>query len=406
MDKSDIGLLLVLRYVVLFLVIASIIFLGNFSTAMLPFLITYLLLYIINNQVRIFFLKEKKHVILVSLFVEIIIISLLYYSFGGFVFIYYFIAVLDASLMLPKALAYPAMVILYITIILESINMPLDLKYQSSPIVNVIYNTLIVFAFSSLGRYIEEENMRKKDAQGLYDRLRVSEDSLKAAYEKLELYSETLEELTILRERNRISREIHDSVGHTLSTIIIQLQALPYVFTNDYDKGKAMVDGVVEFTKNGLENVRRTVKELKPTDFDNLQGIFALKEMASNFEKMTGVKIRLILSREKWILNSDQSFTIYRIAQEVLSNSLRHGKAASVDISLQFFHDELCLYIKDNGIGASEINKGFGLKGVEDRVKSLGGNMDIHTETGKGFEIGITIPRVENLIKENHDIGE
>ena len=406
MDKSEVGLLLVLRYVVLFLVIASIFFLGNFSTGMLPFLITYLLIYIINNQLRIFFLKEKKYLILVSLFVEIIIISLLYYNFGGFIFIYYFIGILDASLMLPKVFAYPSMVILYITVILESINMPLDLKYQSHPIVNVVYNTLIVFAFGSLGRYIEEEKMRKKEAQGLYDRLRVSEDSLKIAYEKLELYSETLEELTILRERNRISREIHDSVGHTLSTIIIQLQALPYVFTNDYDKGKAMIDGVVEFTKNGLENVRRTVKELKPTDFDNLQGIFALKEMASNFEKMTGVKVRLILSREKWILNSDQSFTIYRIAQEALSNSLRHGKAASVDISLQFFHDVLYLYIKDNGIGTSEVNKGFGLKGTEDRVKSLGGNMNIHTEMGKGFEIDITIPRVENLIKENHDIGE
>ncbi|MGH4122381.1 MAG: sensor histidine kinase [Clostridium sp.] len=396
MKKNNYPFLELIKYIVYLLVAISVVMTGEYSMNIITKFIICIMLYILNTQIRMYFLYAKKYAVIISLFIDLVLISVIYYSFGGFVFIYYFISVLDAALMLPKAYAYVVISVLYAAVIFQS-GKPIYGKMQNYTLINVIFNTVIVVIFGALGRYIEEERERKSEAQDLYDKLRISEENLKDTFEKLQQYSNTVEELTILRERNRISREIHDSVGHTLSTLLIQLQAIPYVMKNDQNEGGKMVDNLVHFTKNGIENVRRAVKELKPTDFDSYQGIFALQELTSNFEKLSGVVVRFIVSSEKWALSGDQSFTLYRIIQESLNNSLKHGNASSVTISLQFLEDKLYLHIKDDGKGCLKIKKGFGLNGIEQRVKSLGGEVDVHAE--KGFEINISIPKIESLIK-------
>lgn len=390
MEKSGYHLIIV-RYTAYFLVAASVIFSGNVESKSLLWLVVFLLIYIININVRMFLLKNKSGKI-ISLLAELIFISIGYRMFGGLIFIYYFISILDSAIMLEKPWSYIMTILFYAAMVVQSTK-PIYSSIQQSQIVNVIFATLIAVSFGILGQYINEERKRKKEAQKLYDKLRLSEEKLISAYEKLEEYSSTIEELTILRERNRISREIHDSVGHTLSTLIIQLQAIPYVMNSDAEKGKKMIEELVSYTKKGVEDVRRTVKELQPTDFESFQGIFALKDLVSNYEKLTGIKIRFMISKDKWELNSDQSFTLYRILQEALSNSSRHGKAREIEISLQFMEDKLYLHIKDNGTGVNNPTPGFGLKGMNERAKSLGGYIDIYSEEGRGFEINVTIPR-------------
>lgn len=390
LEKSGYHLIIV-RYTAYFLVAVSVIFSGNVESKSLLWLVVFLLIYIININVRMFLLKNKSGKI-ISLLAELIFISIGYRMFGGLIFIYYFISILDSAIMLEKPWSYIMTILFYTAMIVQSTN-PVYSSIQQSQIVNVIFATLIAVSFGILGQYINEERKRKKEAQKLYDKLRLSEEKLISAYEKLEEYSSTIEELTILRERNRISREIHDSVGHTLSTLIIQLQAIPYVMNSDAEKGKKMIEELVSYTKKGVEDVRRTVKELQPTDFESFQGIFALKDLVSNYEKLTGIKIRFIISKDKWELNSDQSFTLYRILQEALSNSSRHGKAKEIEISLQFMEDKLYLHIKDNGTGVNNPTPGFGLNGMNERAKSLGGYIDIYSEEGRGFEINVTIPR-------------
>lgn len=389
-------ILIPIRYIIYFMVVTSVVLAGNYSKESFLKLTVCMLLYVINTQIRIYYLSDKVYFILGSLLMDLIIITILYYSFGGFVFVYYFISVLDGALMLPKMYSYISIAIFYIAVMIQSAK-PIYSKIQNYTLVNVIFNTLIVFSFGALGRYIEEENKRKKEAQGLYDKLRVSEENLKIACEKLEEYSKSIEELTTLRERNRISRELHDSVGHTLSTLLIQLQAVPFVMKSDLNAGEKMIAELVDYTKNGIENVRRAVHKLKPTDFDNYEGIFALNDLVTNFEKMSGVNVKFIVSKETWKLNSDQSFVLYRVVQESLSNSVRHGKASNITVSLQFLEDKLYLYIKDNGIGSSNFNKGFGISGIEERVKSIGGEISVSSQNNDGFETNITIPKIESL---------
>jgi signal transduction histidine kinase len=394
MGKDNFNFLPIIRYIVYFVVAGSIILVGNVNGDIPIQLIVYLLLYIINAQLRIYFLKKYNYAIIISLLVEIFIIYLLS-NFGGFTFIYYFVAMIDVSMMLPKFQSTILNFILYAAVAFQSMK-PFYKNLEKYPLVNIIFNTVVVIGFVGLGRYINEQRLRKAEAQKLYDKLRVSEQELKEAYERLEQYSNTIEELTILRERNRISREIHDTVGHTLSTLVIQLQALPYVIKADSHKGDVMIENMVSYTKTGIEDVRRAVRELNPSSFDKLNGIFVLQEFINNFQKNCEVTIRFSVSKFKYELTSDQSFTLYRILQESLNNATRHGKATLVEINLNFTEKDIYLYIKDNGIGTKKLNKSFGLSGMEQRIKKLGGEISFNIE--KGFEINILLPKNQKYV--------
>ncbi len=242
-----------------------------------------------------------------------------------------------------------------------------------------------------LATYIKEENSGKLRAQKLYDKLRISEEKLKKANKDLESYANSIEELTVLRERNRISREIHDSVGHSLSTMIIQLGAIEKIAEKDKKLTSEMARNLGEFAKNSLAEVRCAVRALKPREFEKYEGILAVEELTKNFEKLTGVKVKLGFSKEKWTLNSDQCFVLYRVVQEFLSNSLKHGKATRVDIFMGFNEENLIITLKDNGQGADKIEKGVGLKSIWERVNELGGTVAYNSKKEEGFLLKVVL---------------
>lgn len=397
MEISSNKSLLIVRYVIYIAVAASILILSKLSAAKMPWLVFLLLIYIGNTQLRIYIFNRKKTFIIASLIAEIIIISLLYKSFGGFTFIYYFIAVLDATMMLPKTQSLIMTILLYAAAAFQSMT-PYYRNLQDYPEINIVFNTLIVIGFGTLGRYLQEEKKRKQEAQMLYDKLRISEQELKEAYSRLEQYSDTVEELTVLRERNRISREIHDTVGHTLSTLIIQLQALSFVVKSNPEKAEEMLGNMLSYTKNGLEDVRRAVKELSPKEFDSHSGIFAIQELVHNFEKNSGVKIHFWTSKNQFEMTADQSFTCYRIIQEAMNNSIKHGNASLIEININFSDNEIYMHIRDNGTGGENISKGFGLTHMEQRVKALGGRAGFTSEKDKGFELNIFLPKDQGAV--------
>ncbi len=132
-------------------------------------------------------------------------------------------------------------------------------------------------------------------------------------------------------------------------------------------------------------------KSAKPREFEKYEGILAVEELTKNFEKLTGVKIKLGFSKEKWILNSDQCFVLYRVVQEFLSNSLRHGKATRVDIFMGFNEENLIITLRDNGQGADKIEKGVGLKSIWERVNELGGTVAYNSKKEEGFLLKVVL---------------
>ncbi|ERI91670.1 histidine kinase [Clostridiales bacterium oral taxon 876 str. F0540] len=357
------------------------------------YFITLFLVFVINNQVRFFSIPKKSIYFLISILVEAALSLIIFNNYGGITFLLLFSILLDSTMYISSK---------YITAGLISLIIAILILLGQTDLKLTISSVLAAIAVGALGVYIKEETERKHEAQKLYDKLRISEEELKKAKDNLERYAGTIEELTLLRERNRISREIHDSVGHSLSTMIIQLSAIEKIAEIDGKAASEMAKNLSGFAKDALRSVREAVRDLVPAEFEKYRGILAIEEMIKNFKKLTEVEVIFTLSKEIWELNSDQSFILYRIVQEFLTNSVRHGKADKVNINLNFYKDSLYMRLKDNGEGCDNIIEGVGLKSIKDRAESLGGTVKYLSSKDQGFELNLNVPRIEALISERN----
>ena len=218
---------------------------------------------------------------------------------------------------------------------------------------------------------------------------------MQQAYQQLQGYSATIKELTILRERHRISRELHDSVGHNISTLIIQLEAIKAASLQNTDLTLAMLDNLIRYAKDSMENVRRTVRDMKPLELEEDSGLIAIDRLLDTFKSFTMINTQLIVSKDRWPLTSTQSHNLYRIVQESLNNSAKHSKADKIVVSMNYEKDKLQMRIRDNGVGCAAPSSSFGLGSIRERVGELNGNLSIITAPSQGFEIFITLPREE-----------
>ena len=346
------------------------------------------------SQYRANYISTRGKLFWGAIVVESVVGMFLFYRYGGFYSVYLMPVIFDIVLTEKKSFLYlPVGVFGAGFALMYWFKLNQSGSFQGF-IPNVIITDLFIFTVVVLFSFLLARELgRKRLAQSLYDQLRVSEEKLQEAYDTLENYSQTIEELTLLRERARISRELHDSVGHALSTTSIQLQAIKTLIGKDPEKAAAMIEHLSRHSHEALDNVRRTVRQLRPIEFDHYEGIFAIEELIKTFKKLTGVDVRLIVSKVSYPMNSDQSHQLYRIIQECLSNSLRHGKATVIQVSIQFLTDSIYSQIKDNGQGSSHIQYGMGLNGIKERVDSLKGEMKIYTNPGQGFEMTIKLPR-------------
>lgn len=373
--------LLLIRYIS-FIILMAQIFIEEENTSILS--IIFVLLFIINNNLRVFYFKNDKLTVF-SMIAEIIVSSMAYLNFGGSILFYLIGLTIDAFTLRHEKIKYIFLAIVSL--------ISLSSKFNKS-IEEGIINLVIMFIFIILLNYISRLNSTKREAQRLYDKLRVSEENLIETKNHLEECLTSIEELTVLKERNRISREIHDSVGHSLSTAMIQLSAMESIADKEGSMLKDMAGNLRDFINESFQDVKKAVSELKSDDYDNYRGIIRIQELCKNFEKMSGVEVNIILSKGDWTLSTKQSSHLYRITQEVLSNALRHGKASKVKVIMNFTENDFVISFKDNGIGTDIIKEsGFGLKNIRERAEEIDGVIDVSSEVGKGFFIKLVIPR-------------
>ncbi|GFP78161.1 sensor histidine kinase [Clostridium fungisolvens] len=366
-----------LRYIYIFIFILAFSHNGDRIDV---FDIVFLLLYIINNQVRYFMLPRKYAFIIISITIETLLAYKLYSLggiFGEFIFV---LPLLDIIYNLKKM--YWIFYALFVTTLLYNQNLDKILGWA------IVAVPLIIILDK-----VKNEEYRKIEAQDLYDKLREKDEELKKVNMELEAYANTIEEITLLRERNRVSREIHDNVGHALSTIIIQLGAIEKIAEKDGETASQMAKSLGQFSKESMERVRAAVRAMKPRELEEYEGVIAISEMIKNFEKLTAVKVRFRVSDNVWKLNSDQTMVIYRIIQEFLSNSVRHGKATEIRVFLNFLDDYFRMHLKDNGKGCNDVVPGVGLSSIKERVSVWGGTVEYFTEINKGFELIVTMDK-------------
>lgn len=371
---------LLLRYMIIISIVLGVV--SSVLSEMETLIVILISLFIINNQLRYFRDKNSNLIVFISILLEWIISCILYVNYGGILISYFIIGFLDALFLINKSILRYLSVICGLGIFFY-LGRGLPLIEFSSYGISIIS---IVFISSIIQLQYEE----KEKIEELYNKLKLSKYQLIGKNSELKEYSKSLKDLTLLKERNRISREIHDSVGHSLSTIIIQLGAIEKVAHIDGEKASMMTSNLRDFSKTGLEEVRNVLKELKPKDYSEYEVVLRIEELVSNFMDLTDVDVNITYSRDKYLVKEDISFVLYRAVQEFLSNSIKHGEAEKINIFLNFEEDELIVSMKDNGIGTDKIKIGMGLMSLKERVGEVKGTVSFESQAGKGFFIRIS----------------
>ena len=212
------------------------------------------------------------------------------------------------------------------------------------------------------------------------------------ANRRLADYAVQAEELATVRERGRVAREIHDGLGHVLSALNMQLQAARAVFDRDPPAARYALDKAQELARQGLSEIRRSVAALTTSPLDGQNLADAVAQLVDHNAE-AGMATRLRVEGESRPLGSRADLTLYRTVQEGLTNARKHSRARQVEVVLDYRSPEtIRLEIADDGAGADDPQAGFGLLGVKERVRQVGGRLEVSTTPGHGLTLGVEIP--------------
>ena len=222
---------------------------------------------------------------------------------------------------------------------------------------------------------------------------------LEEANVRLRAYALEAERTAETRERNRLAREIHDTLGHTLTGIAAGLDACIVLVDAAPAVVKKQLEKIRETARHGIVDVRRSVKKLRPDDLEKLPLQQAIKKVIAEFSASSGVEIQLVELGWPEKLREDEEEVIYRIVQEGITNARRHGKATKVTVTCGLEPGRFYIIIADNGEGCAETKQGFGLRHMEERLELLHGRLRYWSD--KGFTLEATIPMGKNVM-DNH----
>ncbi len=218
---------------------------------------------------------------------------------------------------------------------------------------------------------------------------------LEEANTRLRAYAIEAESMAETRERNRLAREIHDTLGHALTGIAAGLDATSFLIDIAPDKAKEQLVKIKETALRGLKDVRRSVKKLRPDDLERLSLREAIERMIDDFSTSTGMKIDLTVLQWPERLRPDQEEVLYRVVQEGMTNARRHGHAEHLSITVGVRRGIIYLLLADDGQGADidQMEKGFGLRHMQERLALLHGKLRYWSDSG--FTLEAIVPENE-----------
>lgn len=221
---------------------------------------------------------------------------------------------------------------------------------------------------------------------------------LQQAHHQLRDYADRVEELAIAEERNRIAREMHDTLGHRLTVAAVQLEGAQRLVRASPERAEKMIATVREQVRDGLGELRQTVAMLRAPLEEDIPLSQALEKLTHQVEEAAGIQVQLAIEDAVPPLAAIQRQAVYRAAQEGLTNIQRHARATQAWLRLSCEQDQVTLLVSDNGSGiaADEPRAGFGLTGLRERASLLGGEFTIDPRPGGGTQLTFRIPLVEH----------
>ena len=208
--------------------------------------------------------------------------------------------------------------------------------------------------------------------------------------------------MAVAEERNRLAREMHDTLGHRLTVAAVILEGAQRLIPTEPERSVEMVATVRDEVRDALRELRRTVATLREPLQTDIPLKQSLPQLVDSFQKATALKINLQIPEEEVQLPNTHRLVVYRAIQEFLTNVHRHARAEQVWIILETESTMITLKMQDDGIGFDQQNTGagFGLRGLQERVAKLLGSMEIHSQINVGTEIIVKIPLNEENTHE------
>jgi signal transduction histidine kinase len=229
----------------------------------------------------------------------------------------------------------------------------------------------------------------------LMSRLNKQQQSLAEANTRLTHHASTLEHLATSRERNRVARELHDTLAHTLSGLSVQLEAVKAYWDIDPQKAHSTLEGSLKAAHSGLEETRRALQALRASPLDDLGLSLAVRTMVEDAAARAKLALNLSVADELPSLSPDVEQCIYRVAQEAVTNVAKHAKAKTLNMNLESTEGKVTLTVHDDGVGFDVEKKdkanNYGLQGMQERAQLVGGELTVTSKPGEGTTVKLVV---------------
>lgn len=212
---------------------------------------------------------------------------------------------------------------------------------------------------------------------------------LDAALQRVRQQARQLEEMGALAERNRITAQIHDMVGHRLTGAVVAIQAAQKLLPSEAEEALRPLTLAKEQVRQGLEDIRHSVRAIRAGD--EMKFAPSLERLIGEIRQTTGLGINPVVELHSELL-SIQRHILLQAVKECATNCVKHGGCAEADVLVQEYQGSLRLTFSDDGQGTERIIPGFGLASMKERVESIGGALAVDSAKGEGFTVNISIP--------------
>ncbi|WP_180954227.1 sensor histidine kinase [Bacillus sp. M6-12] len=254
-------------------------------------------------------------------------------------------------------------------------------------------DVFVFFAFGACLNVIVRSHIKREQ---LLEENTAQSNFIQEQNKILEQYAVKVEQLTLLEERNRLAKELHDSIGHHFTSITVGLDAIRYMLELEPEMAKTKVEGLAELSRKGLDEIRKSIHSIAPSEED-MPLSSQLEQIALEFAAHTGTFIQFQCFGEECPVSQQTKLTFIRCMQEAITNAKRHGHATEIKAFLTFRTDSIELVIENNGHTFIAGDLGFGLNAMKDRLEQLQGRLEITNNSTGQFSLICTVPVRRNV---------